>query len=225
MRHPVLICLLGLAWAAAVRAQDAPITVIEAEGKATVQATPVYADFWLHMAASDATFGACMDQAEQFEARMREAIAARSILPNDIEFSAPAIPDANTVEVQVSARLRYNMSNFVSAETGNRQFAGLCDKVADLAKDMGAALEGPLFSVQTPEALARAAIAKATESAYPYAEAIATELKTSIFAVASVNVVNVAWNEQEDTRAPQPTVRRVACTATVRVSYEVAVTP
>lgn len=224
IRYLSLLVIVGLAAGAAI-AQDAPITVIETEGKATVSATPVYADFWLHFDAADTTFGAAMDQADQFEARLREAIAARSITPNDILVSAPAIPDLNAVQVTVSVRLRYNMSNFVSAETGNRQFAALCDKVADLAKDVGVAAEGPIFSMQNPETLMRSAVAKATESAYPAAEAIATELKTPIFAVASVHLMGVTWNTEEESRAPQPTLRRLTCTATVRVSYEVGVSP
>lgn len=219
-----VLVLIGLLTGAAI-AQDAPITVIETEGKATVSAAPVYADFWLHFDAADTTFGAAMNQAEQLEARLREAIAARSITPNDILVSGPAVPDVNVVQITVSARLRYNMSSFVSAETGGRQFAALCDKMADLAKDIGAVAEGPILSMQNPEAIVRSAVAKATESAYPTAEAVATELKTPIFAVASVHVIGVTWNTEEDTRAPQPTLRRITCTATVRVSYEVGVSP
>lgn len=212
--------LLALTAVFAAAAQDAPITVIETEGVATVDAQPAFADFWVHSDVAEATLGAGMDATEQIETRLREAIAARSLTPNEVEMTAPAIPDVNAGVVQISGRIRFHMSNFISLETGNRLFAELCDKLREMATELGVQLEGPIFSVASAPAIVRAAAAKATENAYPVAEAIAAELKTAVFSVSSVSVVETTWNAAPEMRGTTPTIRKLTCTVRVRVAYE-----
>lgn len=225
MRH--VLFSLGACWfiASMATAQEAPATVIETEGRATVFASPTFADFWLHAIAAKETVIEGMNEMTTFEMRVREALAARALTPNDIEVRAPAIADVNEAQVTIAARLRFNMSNFASIETGPQQFAALCDKLADLGKGLELAVEGPIFTVHPPDTMVRSAVAKATEQAYPAAEAIATELKTTIYAVSAVSVIDIVWNQAEEVRGVQPTLRQVSCTARVRVVYEVASTP
>ncbi|HNR30197.1 MAG TPA: SIMPL domain-containing protein [Candidatus Hydrogenedentes bacterium] len=213
------------AWSFLASAQDPPIPVIECEGKATVFAAPTFAEFWMHSVVEKDTIIESMNETITFETRLREALAARSLAPNDIEFRAAAVPDVNHPEVTAAARLRFHMSNFASVETGPQQFAALCDKLADLAEASGFLIEGPFFTMQNPDTLIRSAVAKATEQAYPTAEAVAAALKTGIYAVSAVNVVEVSWDQAEEVRGIQPTLRQVSCTVRVRVVYEVASAP
>ncbi len=225
MRHLFLVLGAMIAVVSTATAQEGPATVIETEGRATVFAAPTFADFWIHAVAAKETVIEGMNEMVAFEMRLREALAARALAPNDLDVRAPAVADVNEAQVAVSARLRFNMSSFTSVETGPQQFAGLCDKLADLAKGLGMALEGPQFTVNPQEPIVRSAVAKATEQAYPAAEAIAKELKTSIYAVTAVTVIDLVWDQAEEVRGIQPTLRQVSCTARVRVVYEVATLP
>jgi uncharacterized protein YggE len=113
------------------------------------------------------------------------------------------------------------MGPYKTAETGARQFAGLCDNLRAVAAQVGTSIDGPLLIVSDDDGIVRSAVTKATENAYPPAEAIARELNSNVYAVAAVTVESLVWNAAPEVRAAQPAIRQVSCTATVRVAYEV----
>ena len=84
---------------------------------------------------------------------------------------------------------------------------------------MACDLEGPFLGVEERAPVEQAAIAMATENAYPHAEAVASVMTADIAAVEKVTVVDVAWNRDPATRTTQPDIRHVTCTAKVKVSY------
>jgi uncharacterized protein YggE len=207
--------------AATSQAQTPNATLIETTGEATITQAPAHAEFWVHLVASADQFHTSMEAAEQFERKLREALAAKSITPNEIMVTAPAIASVNEPLIDISARLRYSMTAYKSAETGAKLFATLCDGLHEVASRVGTSIEGPLLQVQDEKTVIRSAVTKATENAYSPAEAIATELKSSVFAVASVSVADIVWNRAPGRRGAQPSINEVSCTATVRVVYEV----
>lgn len=214
------VCLLAATLCAAAHAQTQP-TVIESVGEATIFTAPTQADFWIHLVASGETARESMDAAEQFERRLREALASKSITPSETMVSAPAVGNAGEPLVDVSARLRFNMGAYRSAETGARQFATLCDNLRTVAEQVGTSIEGPFLRLGDETPTVRQAVAKATENAYSAAESIAQELNSRVFAVSSASITEIRWNADEDLRGAQPTIRQLACTAVVRVVYEV----
>ena len=218
----VLSCFIAVLIAAGTAsAQNPNSTLIETTGTATITLAPGFAEFWVHLVASADQFRKSMDAASQFERKLREALAAKSITPNEITVTAPAIESVNEPLIDISARLRFNMAAFKSADTGPVQFATLCDGLRDVAAQVGTSIEGPLLLAPDEKTVLRNAVTKATENAYGPAEAIATELKSSVYAVASVSVSSVVWNKSPDQRGAQPTISEISCTATVRVVYEV----
>lgn len=221
MRTLAMTTLAACLAALPAAAQQTHSTVVETTGAATIFAAPTHADFWVHLVTSAETFRGAMDTAEQFERRLREALAAKSITPNEIEVAGPAIETVKEPLVDISVKLRFNMGPYKSADTGARQFAGLCDNLKAVAAQVATSIDGPLLILADEDTILRTAVTKATENAYPAAEAIARELSSNVYAVAAVSVESVVWNAAPEVRAAQPALKQVSCTATVRVAYEV----
>lgn len=223
MHSRIIPCAAALVLCAAFmgHAQPPNATLIETTGEATITQAPAHAEFWIHLVASADQFRAGMESAEQFERKLREALAAKAIAPNEITVTAPAIESVNEPLIDISARLRYSMAAYKSAETGAKLFAALCDGLHEVASRVGTSIEGPFMQVQDEKTVVRNAVTRATENAYSPAEAIATELKSAVYAVASVSVVDIVWNKAPGRRGAQPTLNEISCTATVRVVYEV----
>lgn len=222
MRPCLAACALLIALASSTaRAQNTNTTLIETTGTATITLAPAHAEFWVHLVASADQFRASIEAVEKFERELREGLAGKGINPNEISVTAPAIESVNEPLVDISARLRFSMSAFKSAETGAAQFAALCDGLYEVAASVGTSIEGPFFKAADEKSVIRNAVTKATENAYSPAEAIATELKSAVYAVASVSVVSITWNDAPEQRGAQPTLEEISCTATVRVVYEV----
>ncbi|MFP4502480.1 MAG: SIMPL domain-containing protein [Candidatus Hydrogenedentota bacterium] len=206
---------MGAAWGQQVS------TLIETTGEATIYTAPTHADFWIHLVAAEEDFRSGVSAAEQFERALREALASKSITPTDTDVQAPAIATVNQPLVDISAKLQFNMGPYKNKDNGPQQFAALCDNLKEIAGNVGTSIEGPILYVENDRTAVRSAVAKATENAYPPAEAIAQELNSNVYAVASVNVEELRWNDAEEVRAAEPNLRQVSLTAVVRVAYEV----
>jgi uncharacterized protein YggE len=193
--------------------------LIETEGVAVVDTAPTYVEFSLRAHATGATLVEAMDNALRFEPALRKELQTREMTPTDLAFSGVAIPSVTGKEAVISARLRFAASAFSSAEDGPRQFAALCDKIVALGATLSCAPEGPVLGVSDGAALEDAAVARATEKAYPAAKAAAQVMNGQIVAVDKVVVETVVWNNAPGATAPLPDIRRVACTGKVKVSY------
>ncbi len=216
-------CLLGLVslmvLSLAAFCQEGPVSTIETEGVATVDAVPGYVEFSLHAHCSAATLTEATEAALKFEPNVRKALQAAELTPTELAFTGVAVPDMSLKVAHISARLRYRASTYTSAEEGPRLFALLCDKVLNLAVGLSYEVEGPVLIVEDKEAIEDAAIARATEKAYTPAKAAAQVMSGQIIAVDKVVVQSLVWNKAPGVYATQPDLQKLTCTATVKVSY------
>jgi len=222
-----LVATIAAVWAApSVPAEDPGGvlrgTRIESEGAATVDASPSYVEFWLHLKASSATIVEAVQGVSGLDASLRAAAADRELAPLSILVSSPAVASMDPPEAKASAQVLFDATRFANLETGPREFAGLCDKVAALAKSLDCTVEGPIFTVADPDVLEQNAVARAVENALPAAEGAAQVMGGYLALVENVEVTSVAWSPEADSRVPQPEIRRVSCTAKVRVVYSFA---
>lgn len=208
-------CLL---LALTVSAQDV-VSVIETDAEATIDSVPTYVEFTLSKTLSAASLAEAVTEAMQFEPKLREQIDEQALSTKQLSFSSVIIPTANSRDVSVQARLRFSTVAFTANTDGLLEFARLCDKVSEMAKTAGATLEGPEFGVDTPAAVEQAAVGRAIEMAYPNAEAAAAIMRGQILAVDRVTILSVTWGKAAEQASTQSDVRRVACTAKVRVTY------
>ena len=213
----VLVLLMVLSLAAF--AQEGPVSTIETEGVATVDAVPAYVEFTLHARCGGETLAAAADAAIQFEPNVRKAIQAAELVPTEVAFTGVAVPNVTAKEAHVSGRLRFRANTYTSAAEGPRLFASLCDKMATLAGGLSSIIEGPVLIVEDKEAIEAAAIARATEKAYAPAKAAAQVMSGQIIAVDKVAVTSLVWNKVPGVNATQPDLQKLTCTATVKVSY------
>lgn len=211
-----IVALCTLAFSAP--AQDA-VPVILSPGEATVDTIPTYADFWLHKKASGETNLEAVEKASELEANINKELEARSLSPKDAVLSGMALGEAAGREASVSVRLRFNATPYSTATEGPKDFAKLCDTLNELAAALGCELQGPQLGTSEEQSVSDAAVARAVEKAYAGARAAAEVMDSQIYAVNSVELVGVAWNAAPGVASAQPDIRRLTCTATVKVGY------
>lgn len=215
-----MMALTFVSWA--VYAADAPphpLSTIESPGMATLETPPDLVEFWLHRTVKGATFMETMKNVLAFGPALRKELAAMDIGPFELAITAPALKDIKSPQMLVSAKIQINMNTFNSRETGPEMFAQVCDSLTTLAAKLECPIEGPVFSVQDKGAIERSAIALAVENALPAAQTVAEMMNAFIGAVDSVAIQECAWNAPPDTQAATPDMRRLTCTAHVRVTY------
>lgn len=216
-----LMVILGLVACLPVAAQEPSlrVPVVEAVGKATAYATPTQVSFWLHRTIQKESLSESMEKALSLEDELRENLGKHELTPPLVEVLPPAITHMTENVVDVSAHLQFSMANYVAGRKGAERFAVLCGRVAALARELGCEAQGPLLEVDDRAKLVRAATIHATENAYAPASAVAEALKSNIYTVDTVQVLEVRWNEPLDSEATEPNIRQVSCTASVRVTY------
>lgn len=202
-----------------VCAQEGAVPVILSRGEATVDTIPTYADFWLHKKASGETNLEAVEKASDLETRINKELETRSLSPKEAVLSGMAFGEAASREASVSVRLRFNATPFSTATEGPKDFAKLCDTLNELATALGCDLQGPKLGTTDEQSVSDAAVARAVEKAYAGARAAAEIMEAQIFAVNSVEVVGLVWNAAPDAASVQPDIRRLTCTATVKVGY------
>lgn len=212
--------LLVLSVPAAAQDNLAVGGIIQSEGVATVEAAPDFAGFWIHKTSTGATLTEAIAGVKGFAQALDEQLDAAGLAePATKAVSDVSIANVNEPTAKVSARLLFPARRFASPEDGLDQFAQLVAGLQAAAKALGGDLEGPYFTVQAEEEIVQTAVARAVEQALPAAVGAARVMRTRIDSVDTVEVTAVNWNQEPDTRAPQPQVRRVTCTARVKVRY------
>ncbi len=220
MRFTLIMPLTILGVASHALAQEVNPPQIRSLGVATVYAVPAHVDFWLHLTVTDETLEKSMGAAAQFEENLRGRLTAAELRASDIYVSPPAVSDMQEEKaVRMSARVRFPMASFVSPETGPAFFGRLCDKMASIAEGLACMTEGPIFEPANRESMVQAAVTAATENAYPVADAVAGALRGSIYAVDTVRVREIIWNDAPNVKGVQPNMQQVSCTARVEVIY------
>ncbi len=220
-----VIVLCGVCAAGTAVAQEAPISTIDSEGVATVDAVPSYVEFWLHLQAKGGSVAEAVAKAVKFEPALRQEIQTRELAPTQLVFSSVAVPDLVAKEADISARLRFSAAPFTTTENGIAQFALLCDKIAALAGALECQPEGPTLGTEEAQSVQDTAISRAVEKAYAGGKAAAEVMSGQIIAVDHVAIGETVWNKAPGVSARQPDIRRLTCTARVQVTYAFAPNP
>jgi len=198
---------------------EAPVSTIETEGVAVVDAVPTYVEFWLQARCQGNTIAEATEAALRFEPAVRKVLKDAELNTTALSFTGVAVPTVQRKEAHISARVRLSASTYMSAEEGPRLFALLCDKMTGLAGALSCTIEGPALGVDDKESIEAAAIGRATEKAYMPAKAAAQVMNGQIVAVDTVSVYSLVWNKAPDVLATQPDLKKLTCTATVKVTY------
>jgi hypothetical protein len=211
---PTLIGIL-LGWTLPVWAAS----VVQSEGRATVEAIPNYVEFWYHVIRDGATVEEAAGKVAELETRLRTIVRERELSPTEIQMSSLAVPDVRYSEVQRTIRMRFNAISFTDPEKGAARFATFCDVLLDIERTESWILEGPVFGVNNRVEFEQLAVANATKEAFPAAEGIAQALRGNLTSVDSVVILALEWNRVPDAYFPLPNIRTVACSAHVQVTY------
>ncbi len=205
--------------------QTLPAPMVVSPGEATVYGTPAYADFWLHFESKDADVERAIAGANSFGGDVQRLMTEEELRASEFEVSAPAVIALAENTAKVSARLRFTLTNYTKPEEGPRQFGRLCDTIKRIAEALECEAEGPVLGTTESEELARSAVAAAVEQAYPKADAVAGILKSTVYAVDTIEIGDVTFNQALDTRWEEPNLRQISCSARVKVTYTLASQP
>ena len=217
------VCLCAFLFSTVCAAQDVGVTLIESTGTGTVHGVPTHVDFWVHREVEGESNEAAIVQAERLEGELLRALEEAKTPRVTLEVTGPAVSDLDKKWAVSSARMRFTVVHYGDSAKTVREFGMLCDKVAAAAASVGGTLRGPQLDTSQRDALMKQAVKLAIENAYPAAEAASEALKSSFYSVDSVRITSITWNRTPDSEAPEPNLRRISCTAELRVVY--AVTP
>jgi len=214
-RHLVL-ALFAASLAVSAFGQEPPPTIVST-GEATVYSSVGQVEFRFvrHFIAD--TLEASITECQTFLEAAPQAIRGADLQPLELKASPPLITSLSEHQTRAVVTVRFGMAAFNAANTGPLQFAALCDKLAGLADTMKATLSSPVYAAAQEDPVEAAVVSAAMEKAYLPAEAAAQAVKSAIYAVDSIEVVELVWEQQPD---PQPgDVHQIACRGRVQVTY------
>lgn len=194
-------------------------TTIEAEGKAEIEVAPTYVDFELLMQGEGATLVEATEKAVALEPALRQQVQAQELSPTELTFSGISVPTLTNKEARINCHMRFNIRDMLSSADAPVKFATLCDKVAALAAATKAVVTGPKLGVDDAQTVEDSAVARAIEKAYPRGRAAAQIMSGQIVAVERIVIQYVSWKTPSGPDEIQPDLRRLICSACVRVTY------
>ncbi len=215
-----VLALMAILLLSSALCHGAERPVIVNVGEATVLTLPGQVEFRFVRHFTADTLEDSVEQCDTFLRAATQAIRGAELQPTEIRTMPPLIISMPQRQTQASFSVRFSMAVFNTPRTGPKQFGALYDKLAQLAETMKCTLSAPRLIAADEEAVMAAAITRATENAYPSAEAVALAVKSSIYAVDTVEILAVEWQqvpEKQTAETPQ-----IACRAQVRVTYALA---
>jgi len=219
MKHMVLLGCGALALMALAWSEEGPPPVVENIGEGTAYAPPAFAEFWAKLEKSDTDLEAAIREAGRLESAWRNKLTEAELRPSEFEAVGPAVINLWERKVGASIRVRFSMAGFSQPESGPRQFAQLCAAIVKIGELLGCYVTGPALKPADPNAMTSSAVTLATENAYLPAAAAASALKSGIYGVDKVEVLEVVWNQPQDPMDIMPNLGQVSCTARVKVTY------
>ena len=186
---------------AAGRAADTPVVINTAVG--TALTVPGSVLFTFHKGFDGPDVKSAVEAAGAFTAEMQQLLRSGEVQPAVVSVVPPTVVDLTPV-VWAQVRAEFLMTTMNTPSTGPVQYGLLCDKMSALAAAQGVRLEQPKLLPLDRDLTADAAVATAVRSA--------------IYAVGSAEILEVTW--QEDKPALEPgEVAQIKCTARVRMTY------
>lgn len=202
-----------------VAAQELRVPLVENVGVATETVPPSHVEFWLHRDVQRESLLEALNEADAFAGNLRRRLIEAEMNPVQLEAAAPTVTDLYSNRVQASVRIRYPASPHLNPESGLRSFAQLCETVLETAEHFDSDLVGPIMHVENKDPVIREAVSDAVANAFMAADAVASSMRATVYAVDTVQILEVTWNDSPESQAAEPTLRQAACTARVRVVY------
>lgn len=219
----ILLCavLFGLSPGALGQTEVSP--TVDSSGKATVEAAPEFVEFILTLRESGASLEASTQRVLQFEQNLRQALEDLDLPTGIIQTSGVRTGDVESTAATVHARVRFPFAPTSTPSDRARDLASLADRLRKAARSLDFEIKGPFFGVEDKEAIEQETIARATENALYKSDAVASLMNASIVGVRSVSVLDVRWvNQDSDIPGSGWDVKRLLCTARVRVVYQMS---
>ncbi len=211
-----MVCTLVLS----AHGQTDPPPTIDCVGTADLRFEPDYVAFWLTFRASGDSLEQAVEKTLPFERKLLEALDASAFKGADVTLSGVGIPDLLENKSIMSARIRFAVPRAADGKERAVEFASLCDEVRRIGEALESVAEGPFLGVNAEEAAEQEAIGRATENALYKADAVAALMESSIYAVQTVSVLDVKWNDSGTPPTAVPDIVRITCTARVKVVYK-----
>ena len=108
-----------------------PVSTIQTEGVASVDTLPTYVEFHLRRTGEGETVGDAVETARELEASLNREVEAMQLDPGRMTFSGVAVVSIRPPKARISATLRFNATPFSTSAEGPRDFAVLCDRMAE----------------------------------------------------------------------------------------------
>ena len=219
----VMVVSLLMLSAAAI-AEPLSVSIIESEEEATIYIRPDNCEFLLNFKFLDESFGEATEKATKVDKRLRTTLAEFKVVPLALEYSGLAISKKEQAkcEINITAKLVLSLAGILNKEDAPKIYAALCDQVKKIAKTVNCIPEGPNLGVNDPTSYEANAVIRATENAYPVAEALAASVDAEITALDKVTIKSVVWETSRAVNNNEIESPKVACTAKVKVAYAFA---
>lgn len=195
---------------------------IVAQGEGEISVTPTHVEFQFIIIRKDPQLENTIKAIQEIENKLRLKFTEESPRPVQIETVGPLYQWQTEPQTELRISVTFSLAGFVSTADGPRLFAQLWDKIKNLAKGLDIELKGPYFHLQHEETAIRTAINTAIEKAYPYAEACASALKGTLYAVDKIEVNKIDWSYTGKKENEPISLIDIRCKATVTVTYLVS---
>lgn len=200
--------------AASVQAHALDSPVIINCGTATKLTLPTHVEFLFNREFGGESLSEAVAQCDAYRHAALAQIRDAELQPTDIRMT-PVLPVSSCM-VSSGILVQFSMSSF-NTPSGAALFAALSDRLSLLASEMQASLEDPFFFTMQKEAIEAEVVARATENAFPHAEAVSEALKSTIYAIEKVEIKEVVWEQQPQKQYGESA--QIGCTAKVQVTY------
>lgn len=154
--------------------------------------------------------------------RMRKALRDAALQPLSVE-EKPMVFPVDASAAGWSTWVRITPPAIQTGEDAGEELGRMIQNMREIANAAGCRITGPFFEAEERDVAEQDTLARATENALYRAEGVARVLRTRIYTVDSVEVIEVVWNNEghlqpgiDDT---PPSIENVSCTARVKVSY------
>lgn len=205
-------------------AQQPPVSIIECEEKGVVEVRPDYFEIHLKFKFDGEFFVDAFSKVLNLEENLRANLAELKLIPAGLEFSGIQLAKSDLSEyaIYVTACLRIDLAGIIDAEEGPRACAALYDNIKKLVAKLGCELVVLKPAVIDTADIELAAVVKATENAYPIAEALAVSVDAEITALDKVTVLSIEWNTSSAINKRELEIPELQCMAKVKVAYAFA---
>jgi len=210
--------LMASIWALAAAAGEVPVVIATGEGES--HSLPEFAVFALEKSFTADTLKSATDTCRQWLGMAIDCFKKEDLLASEIEAGYPRITSLDEKTVSGRITVRFAMKVFNEASASGPSFGALCDTLLAAAAELGATLSMEPWVPADREKAEQEALIQAAAAAYPGAEAIAGAVRSSIYAVQSIEILEVTWTPHpEAISGDRPLLR---CHARVKAVYQLA---